>query len=106
MARMPAMMITRLTTMARTGRRRKRSVILMTLAVGRSRLELWLHLRLLLHDHRGRVFQFEGALADHFFSGTHAFGHRHEVAPGPAEAHEALMGDLDGLPLGRGRHAR
>src|SRR5436190_3296967 len=96
----PATMISTLTTIASTGRRRKRSVSFMASAVGRGRGELRLGLDGVVHDDGRVVAQLECARAHHLLAGRDALGDRDEVAPGRPRAHELLARDLDGLAVG------
>src|SRR3954469_20852316 len=76
----PATMISTLTTIASTGRRRKRSVIFMASAVRRVRRQLRLRLHAVVHDHGCVVAQLERARAHDLLAGREALGDRHEVA--------------------------
>src|SRR5579859_6727113 len=91
MAWMPAMMITRLTTIARTGRRTKMSVnFTAPSAVLGVRRELRLGLNRVVDAHRLTVVELEGSGGDDFLAGGDPLGHGHEVAAGLAELHELL----------------
>src|SRR5689334_10304678 len=99
------MMITRFTTIASTGRRRKMSVNFMSVVLGS-----WAELRVGLHavvDRHGRaVTQLERAGADQLLPRGDAVDDGHEVAAGLAEAHELLARDFDDLAVGCLSHAR
>src|ERR1019366_3658074 len=98
----PAMTITRLTTIARTGRRTKMSVSFMiALPIVRVRRELRVDLDLVVHGDGRPVSKLEGARADDVLPGRDAVDDRHEVAPGGADAHELLPRHLRGLVAGR-----
>src|SRR6266496_3680325 len=98
----PAMTMTRLTTIAMTGRRMKRSVKFMMGSgpslVGRLRGELRLGREGVVHGDRGAVPQLEGAAADERLPRAQSGDHRDEVAPALSQADELLPGDGDGLP--------
>src|ERR1700733_5579090 len=87
----PAMMITRLTTIARTGLRMKMSV---NFIVASPVLGMRRHLRIQLHvvvlDDAGAVAQLERAVGDDLLAGLHAVDHGDEIAARLAEAHELL----------------
>src|SRR6185436_51724 len=102
----PATMISTLTTIASTGRRRKRSVILMASAVRRVGRQLRLGLHAVVDDHGRVVAQLEGARADHLLAGVDALVDGDEVAARGARAHELLARDLDRLAVGRLVHPR
>src|SRR5450432_2341035 len=98
----PAMTITRLTTIARTGRRTKMSVnFMIALPIVRVRRELRVDLDLVVHGDGRPVSKLEGARADDVLPGRDAVDDRHEVAPGGADAHELLPRHLRGLVAGR-----
>src|SRR4029079_12565478 len=93
----PATTIRTLTTIASTGRRRKRSVNFMTSAVLGVRRQLGLRLHRVVHDDRRVVPQLERARAHHLLAGRDALGDRREVAVRGARADELLARDLDRL---------
>src|SRR5438046_2709750 len=89
MAWSPAMMMIKLTTIARTGRRTKMSVnFTATSAVFGARGKLWLDLEVVVDDDPGHVAKLEGARGDDFLLGLDAVGDRDEVAARLAEPHE------------------
>src|SRR6516164_3819852 len=94
MACTPAMTMSRLTTMARTGRRMKRSVnfICSSLLHG---LRIGLHVgrELVVHRQRRPVVQLECAARNDGLAGLEARAHRHEVAAPLAQPDELLVGD-------------
>src|SRR5690242_5640479 len=90
----PATMISTLTTIASTGRRRNRSVSFMASAVRRVRRQLRLGLHAVVHDHRGVVAQLERARGHQLLAGGDALGDRHEVTARRARADELLARDL------------
>src|SRR5262249_21901287 len=99
----PAMTMTRLTTIARTGRRTKMSVNFMTaLPVFRVRGELGVGLDVVVDDDAGAVAELEGPGAHDVLAGGDAVGDRDEVAARPRHAHELLAGDLGRDAVGRG----
>src|SRR5436190_5703079 len=100
----PATMISVLTTIASTGRRRKRSVIFMASPVRGVRRQLGLRLRRVVDDDGRVVPQLERARAHHLLAGRHALGDGDEVAARRARAHELLPRDLDRLSVGRRGH--
>src|SRR4051812_57757 len=87
----PAMTIKTFTTMARTGRRMKRSVNLMRSPVGGLRVDLHVRSELVLHQHVHAVAQLEGAARDHRLAGGQAGIDRDEVAAARAEPDELLL---------------
>src|SRR6266498_3407624 len=93
----PAMTMTRLTTIAMTGRRMKRSVKFMMGSgpslVGRLRGELRLGREGVVHGDGGAVPQLEGAAADERLPRAQPGSHRDEVAPALSQADELLPGD-------------
>src|ERR1700722_10711985 len=94
----PAMRTTRLTTMARTGRRTKMSVNFMgRLPVLRVRRELRVDLHLVVHDDALPVSQLQRAGADDILPRGHAIDDRHEVAARGPHPDELLPRDLRGL---------
>src|SRR5215471_13514814 len=76
----PATMISTLTTIASTGRSRKRSVIFMASAVRRVRRHLGLRLHAVVDDDGRVVAQLERARADDLLAGADALGDGDEVA--------------------------
>src|SRR6266545_2360752 len=90
----PATMMSTLTTIASTGRRRKTSVSFMSPVRGVG-VELWLALDAVVHDLRGVVAELERARAHHLLAGRETLRHRHEVAARGAHAYELLARDLD-----------
>src|SRR5450631_4205927 len=86
----PAIRMTRLTTIARTGRRTKRSVKDFTLAVLRLRSRVVAGLDLVVDLDGGPVAQLEHAGRDHGLTRLDAGGHRHLVAAGGADLDELL----------------
>src|SRR5262245_16377627 len=89
----PAPMISTLTTIASTGRRRKRSVIFMASAVRGVGRQLRLRLHGVVHDDGRVVAQLERARAHHLLADGDALGDRHEIAARRARAHELLARD-------------
>src|SRR5689334_7832527 len=97
----PAMMMTRLTTIARTGRRTKMSVNFTgASAVLGARGELRLDLDVVVHHDAGIVAELEGSGRHHLLTGFHAVGHGHEIAARFAEPHELLARHLARLAVG------
>src|SRR3954466_14171512 len=96
----PATMISTLTTIASTGRRKKTSVSFMASVVLRFQRQPGLRLHAVVNDHRRIVTQLEGAGADHHLPGGDSLCDRHEVAARRAGAHELLARDLHGLSVG------
>src|SRR4030095_713290 len=94
------MMMTRLMTIARTGRRMNRSVNFMAFASGCSAIfwvwrELRVELDRLVVDHDGRaVSEFERSGSHHLLPGLDAVQNRHEVPARLADAYELLARDL------------
>src|SRR5712692_3065972 len=102
MAWIPAIRITKLTTIAITGRRMKRSVNFISLPFGESvvrRLgsQLGSGSELVVHRHRHTVAQFERAGADHGFAWGHPGDDRDEIPASLAESNELLVRDQGGL---------
>src|SRR6185503_12538017 len=85
----PAIRITRLTTIERTGRRTKRSVNFIS-AVLRLRRRAVARLHLVVDHDRGAVAELEHARGHDLLAGFHAGGDRHLVAAAIAELHELL----------------
>src|SRR5579872_1279895 len=102
MAWSPAMRITRLTTIARTGRRMNTSVILKssTSPVRGVWLELRMERDLVVDDHATAVAELEGARDDDLLPRLDALGDRDEIAPHRSEADELLTSDPRRLPVG------
>src|SRR5438067_6458843 len=100
----PAITMMRLTTMARTGRRMKRSVIFISRsAVHCVGSQLGGGCEVVAHRHRAAVAQLEGAARHHRLARGQARSHRHQIAPALSEPHEFLLGDEPGrLPGLRG----
>src|SRR3954465_10017747 len=86
---MPAMMMIRLTTIARTGRRKNRSVNRMSVVLGLG-VQLRVGLDRIVPDDRRIVAQLEGARGDQPLAIAHAVEHCHLVAAGLPEPHELL----------------
>src|SRR5512146_1334557 len=107
----PAMTTIRLTTIAMTGRRMKRSVNFMAdarggLLLARLRVELRLWRERVVHHHRHAVSQLERAAARDHLAGLHAADDLDEVAPTLAEPDELLAGHLPrAVRGGSGRRA-
>src|SRR5215471_8220009 len=100
MAWTPAMRITRLTTIARTGRRMKRSVNFMLAVLGLgSRVVRRLHL--VVDQDRSAVAQLEDPRGHDFLAGLHTRGHCDLVAAGAAQLHELLAYAAVALAVGR-----
>src|SRR2546426_10303229 len=98
MACTPAMTMRRLMTIARTGRRMKRSVNFMRASfcfspVHRRRRDLDLGSELVVHHHRRAIAQLEGAAAHDRLPGGEPGDHRHQVPTPLAETHELLVRD-------------
>src|SRR5512142_918061 len=94
----PAITISRLTTMAMTGRRMKRSVKDMALpscvfrsALRRPRREGGLRRQRVVDDHGHPVAELEGAGAHHRLARLEPLGHGDEVAAPLAQPHELLL---------------
>src|SRR5262245_43679574 len=102
----PATMISTLTTIASTGRRRKRSVSFMASAVRGVRLQLRLRLHAVVHHHGRVVPQLESPGAHHVLAGVDALVDGDEVTARRARAHELLTRDLDRLAVGALVHPR
>src|SRR4029079_4303420 len=85
----PAMMMSRLTTIASTGRRRKTSVSFMSAVLG-VRFQARVRPDGVVDDDRGVVAQLEGARRHDLLPGRDPLGHRHEVTAHLTEAHELL----------------
>src|SRR5262252_6104499 len=98
------MRMTRLTTLARTGRRTKISVNFtassVILGVG---CELGLGPDVVVDDDARAVAQLAGAGRDDFLARIDALQNRHEVAARRPHAHELLAPDLDRLAIGIAR---
>src|SRR5215471_1003756 len=92
MACTPAMTMARLTTIAMTGRRMKRSVSFMAerSLVGRLGRDFDLRRQLVVHDHWHACVQLERAARDDGLAGGQARGDGHQVAAPLAEPHEPL----------------
>src|SRR5712692_5231697 len=100
----PAMTMRRLTTIAMTGRRMKRSVNFigwpqLALLVGRLRRHLGGRRQIVVHHHRHSVAQFERAAADHRLARGKPGDHGDEVAPAFAQADEFLPSHGTGLAV-------
>src|SRR3972149_11290627 len=97
MAWTPAMTMMRLTTMAMTGRRMKRSVSFIEAPVqslvGGPGGERGLGRERVVHHHRRVVPELEGACAHHRLAGLEPGDHRDEVPAALAEPDEALPRD-------------
>src|SRR5438128_2812139 len=103
------MRITRLTTIARTGRLMKRSVSFMTvngsrlpetgnwLTILRIRFGIVARLDRVVHDHRRAWTELERAGAHHFLARFDSGEHRDLIAAGAAELHELLPNAAIGL---------
>src|SRR5437868_4075191 len=89
----PAITINRLTTMATTGRRMKRSVKLIGSPVGRLGVDLHVRSEIVFHEQIHAVAQLERAARDHGLAGLQAGLHGDEVAPSHAQPHEFLLRD-------------
>src|SRR5438105_14025150 len=90
----PAITMMRLTTMARTGRRMKRSVnFILRSAVHGVGSQFGGGREIVAHRHGAAVAQLEGAARYHRLAGGQAGRHRHQIAPALSEAHELLLGD-------------
>src|SRR6266568_3749542 len=92
----PAMTMSRLTTIAMTGRRMKRSVNFMSRAPGASRVcrarrEVRLSRCGVAHRHRDAVPELEGSVAHDALAGGEAGGDLHEVAAPLAQPDEGLL---------------
>src|SRR5687767_3643071 len=96
---MPAIRMTRLTTIARTGRRMKMSVNRM-LAVRRFGIGLVGRGDVVVHLDRRATAKFEHARGDNLFAGLDAGEHRHLVAACVAELHELLAHPFVFFPIG------
>src|SRR5712671_513934 len=94
-------MISTLTTMASTGRRRKTSVSFMASAVGWVGRQLGLRLDAVVNQHARVVAQLERAGADHLLAGGLPLGDGDEVAARRPRAHELLPRGLHRLAVGR-----
>src|SRR5688500_9518513 len=113
----PAIRMTRLTTMARTGRLMKRSVnrIGCSSVVFRPGSRVVPGLNGVVHEDRGAVPQLEHAGCHHLVARVDAVQHGHLIAPGRPRLHELLphaavrlavltfyfRDDEDGIPIGR-----
>src|SRR5262249_30693582 len=96
---MPAIRMTRLTTIARTGRRMKMSVIFI-LGIRRFGLGGVRRRDVVVHLHRGTAAQLEHARRDDFLPRVHTREHRHLVAARIAQLHELLAHALVLLLVG------
>src|SRR5215472_9726235 len=96
MAWSPAMMITRLTTMARTGRLMKRSVNFMAApsVVRGVRSELWVQLHVVVHRDAHAVASLERTGGPALLARLHPVENRHEIAARFTYAHELLSRHL------------
>src|SRR5262245_16474314 len=101
----PAMMISRLTTIASTGRRKKTSVSFMSAVLGVG-FQPRVRPDAVVDDDRGVVAQLERAGAHDLLPGRDPLRHRHEVAARLTELHELLARDLHRLAVGRLGHPR
>src|SRR4051812_5366609 len=100
MAWMPATMMTRLRTIARTGRRMNRSVsFMLRSAVVGVRCELRRGLLRVVDRDRGVVTKLEGASGHDLLALLQAVTDRDEVATPVADANELLACDLDWLAV-------
>src|SRR6478672_11552035 len=100
------MMMIRFTTMARTGRRMKRSVSFMILSpVGGMRIELRRRLHVVLDDDAGAVPQLECTVDRHFLAGLHAVDDGDEIAAGFPDTNELLAHGLGRLAVRPGSGA-
>src|SRR4051812_20321602 len=98
----PAMMITRLTTIARTGRLTKISVNFKGASpVLRVRVELGIGLDVVVHDDRGAIAKLESTDRDHLLAGLDAIDDGHEVSACFARSDELLPSDLLGRRCAR-----
>src|SRR3954469_14664103 len=101
---MPAMMMIRLTTMARTGRRKNRSVKRISV-VFRLGAQLGIGLDGIVDHDRRIVAQLECASGDQFLAVGHAIENCHVITTRLPEPHELLTGILDRLAGWRGPSA-
>src|SRR6266403_1153234 len=91
----PAMRMTKLTTIARTGRRIKRSVkdfisisdVDFASRIYRSWIQLRFRREIVVDYHRHSVPQLENTRANDCFTGFQTLGNRYEIAPSFAHAH-------------------
>src|SRR5438105_13116846 len=94
----PAMRMTKLTTIASTGRLMKRSVNdfigFLSLRIYRGWISLWFGRELIVDRHRHPVAQCEYASAHNCFPRLQLIGNRYEIATVFVDAHKVL---LDGL---------
>src|SRR5262249_9357208 len=96
----PATRMTRLTTIASTGRRMKMSVNFMALAILRLGRQLRAGLDVVLHHHRRPIPQLETARDHNLLARGHAVRDGDVVAAGLGGAHELLARDPDRLAVG------
>src|SRR4051812_5632976 len=90
----PASRMTRLTTIARTGRLMNKSVIFIGSGIGRLRVELVPGLHGVVDVDRRAGAEAEGAVGDDLIARLDAAFNGHLVAAGRAELHEALLEHL------------
>src|SRR5437868_7587457 len=97
----PAITMMRLTTMARTGRRMKRSVnFILCSAVDGVGGQFGGRREIVAHRHGAAVAQLEGAARHDGFAGGEARSDRYQIAPALSEPHELLLGDEPGRLAG------
>src|SRR4051812_26704636 len=96
-------MISTLTTIASTGRRKKTSVSFMASVVLRFQRQPGLPLPVVVNAHRRFFTKLEGAGADPHLPGGDSLCDPHEVAARRAGAPELLARNLHGFSVGGGR---
>src|SRR5437016_12223601 len=99
----PAIRITKLTTIASTGRLMKRSVNdfiykyvfrIFRLSIGRFRIQFRFWRKIIVHCHSHSVAQFENSGADHGLAGFQSLRDRDKIATRIADPHKLLAKHL------------